>query len=99
DLRELRVEDGQVLAPGGPIGAVEEFLVEPIECTRVYHHRPTQSLDQAGQGDAHVTFAFAAQRAVVDVDVELGLARVVQVAAAQAKACAGFRAARTTSSD
>ncbi|MEY2464151.1 MAG: hypothetical protein QOH64_2289, partial [Acidimicrobiaceae bacterium] len=36
-----------------------------------------------GQGDAHVSFACAAHRAVVDVDAELGLVRVVHVATAQ----------------
>ena len=41
--------------------------------TREYHHRETFPLDANGQGDAHVTFAFAAHRAVVDVDTELGL--------------------------
>jgi CO/xanthine dehydrogenase Mo-binding subunit len=55
----------------------------PVEATREYHHRVTQPLDAKGQGDAHVTFAFAAHRAVVDVDVELGLVRVVEIATAQ----------------
>ncbi len=54
-----------------------------IEMTREYHHRPTVPLDELGQGDAHVTFAFAAHRAVVDVDTELGLVRVVEIATAQ----------------
>jgi CO/xanthine dehydrogenase Mo-binding subunit len=54
-----------------------------IEMTREYHHRETQKLDAKGQGDAHVTFAFAAHRAVVDVDTELGLVRVVEIATAQ----------------
>jgi CO/xanthine dehydrogenase Mo-binding subunit len=54
-----------------------------IEAVREYHHRPTVPLDERGQGDAHVTFAFAAHRAVVDVDVELGLVRVVEIATAQ----------------
>jgi CO/xanthine dehydrogenase Mo-binding subunit len=54
-----------------------------IEVTREYRHRPTQPLDERGQGDAHVTFAFAAHRAVVDVDTELGLVRVVEIATAQ----------------
>jgi xanthine dehydrogenase D subunit len=58
-------------------------LDEPIEATREYHHRPTFPLDDRGQGDAHVTFAFAAHRAVVDVDTELGLVRVVEIATAQ----------------
>ena len=48
-----------------------------------YHHRVTHPLDADGQGDAHVAFAFAAHRAVVDVDPELGLVRVVQIATAQ----------------
>lgn len=54
-----------------------------IEATRQYHHRPTSKLDAKGQGDAHVTFAFAAHRAVVDVDTELGLVRVIEIATAQ----------------
>ena len=58
-------------------------LDEPIEATREYHHRETFPLDENGQGDAHVTFAFAAHRAVVDVDTELGLVRVVEIATAQ----------------
>jgi CO/xanthine dehydrogenase Mo-binding subunit len=54
-----------------------------LEATREYHHRPTVRLDEKGQGDAHVTFAFAAHRAVVDVDTELGLVKVVEIATAQ----------------
>jgi CO/xanthine dehydrogenase Mo-binding subunit len=38
---------------------------------------------ETGQGDAHAAFAFVAHRAVVDVDVELGLARVVELVCAQ----------------
>jgi len=55
----------------------------PITRTATYHHRPTTGFDERGQGDIHVTFAFVAERAVVDVDEELGLARVVQLAVAQ----------------
>jgi CO/xanthine dehydrogenase Mo-binding subunit len=58
-------------------------LDEPVTATRTYHHRVTQALDENGQGDVHVSFAFAAERAVVEVDIELGLVRVVQIAAAQ----------------
>jgi CO/xanthine dehydrogenase Mo-binding subunit len=36
-----------------------------------------------GQGDAHVQWAFSAHRAVVDVDIELGLVKVVELACAQ----------------
>ena len=62
---------------------IVEFLDPPIEATRTYHHRPTRALDRNGQGDPHVAFAFAAARAVVEVDRELGLVRVVQLAVAQ----------------
>ena len=55
-----------------------------IEYTFVYHHRPTEPIDDVrGQGDAHIAFAYAAHRAVVDVDTELGLVRVVELATAQ----------------
>ena len=55
----------------------------PVEATRVFHHRPTGKLDANGHGDPHVTFAFGAARAVVEVDQELGLVRVVQLAVTQ----------------
>ena len=58
-------------------------LRRPVEATRVFHHRRTGKLDANGQGDPHVTFAFGAARAVVEVDTELGLVRVVQLAVAQ----------------
>lgn len=48
-----------------------------------YHHPPTEELDENGQGDCHTAFAFVAHRAVVDVDPDLGLVKVVQVATAQ----------------
>ena len=58
-------------------------LRRPVEATRVFHHRTTGKLDANGQGDPHVTFAFGAARAVVEVDQELGLVRVLQLAVAQ----------------
>jgi xanthine dehydrogenase D subunit len=48
-----------------------------------FHHRPTEELDENGQGRCHTAFAFVAQRAVVDVDPDLGLVKVVQIATAQ----------------
>jgi len=80
---DLRLAGGMVLAGNEPVGAIQEFLAEPIEATRVYHHRPTTPLDARGQGAPHVAFAFAAERAVVEVDEDLGLVRVVQIAAVQ----------------
>ena len=54
-----------------------------IDQTFEHHHQPTEELDENGQGDCHVAFAFVAHRVVVDVDPELGLVKVVQVATAQ----------------
>lgn len=54
-----------------------------LEATEEYHHKPTEELDENGQGNVHTAFAFTAQRAVVDVDPELGLVKVVQIATAQ----------------
>ncbi len=54
-----------------------------LDETFEHHHRPTEDLDENGQGNCHTAFAFVAQRAVVDVDPELGLVKVVQIATAQ----------------
>jgi xanthine dehydrogenase D subunit len=79
---ELSVEDGVIHSDGAAVGEVIDFLKEPVVATRVFRHRTTTALDHLGQGDVHVMFAFCAQRAVVEVDEELGLVRVVQVASA-----------------
>ncbi len=76
-LEACRAVRAELAARGG------DLTGGPISCTREFHHRPTDQLDAEGQGDIHVSFAFTAQRAVVDVDTELGLVRVVQIAAAQ----------------
>ncbi|MGW4801392.1 molybdopterin cofactor-binding domain-containing protein, partial [Nonomuraea sp. NPDC004297] len=56
----------------------------PIEETREYRHRPTFPMDPlTGQGDSHTQLALCVHRAVVDVDVELGLVKVVELAAVQ----------------
>jgi CO/xanthine dehydrogenase Mo-binding subunit len=58
-----------------------------VDVERVYRHRPTGHLDpetgQVGALPAHVAFACAAMKVVVEVDVELGLTRVVWIGAAQ----------------
>ncbi|MBO3745681.1 molybdopterin-dependent oxidoreductase [Streptosporangiaceae bacterium NEAU-GS5] len=56
----------------------------PIEETREYRHRRTFPMDPVtGQGDSHTQLALCVHRAVVDVDVELGLVKVVELAAVQ----------------
>jgi xanthine dehydrogenase D subunit len=83
---ELRL-DGEKIA--GPAGEVLLTLAEvlgddAVEETVEWRHRPTHAIDpETGQGDAHVQFAFSAHRAVVDVDVELGLVKVVALDTAQ----------------
>jgi xanthine dehydrogenase D subunit len=81
---DLAIEDGDVVSDGEAVVSLAELLGgEEIEETVEYHHRETQPLDEKGQGDAHLQFAFAAHRAVVEVDTELGLVRVVEIATAQ----------------
>jgi xanthine dehydrogenase D subunit len=79
----LSVEDGRILVDGVALADVDEFLDQPIEVTRRYHHRQTTPLDENGQGDVHVIFVFGGERAVVEVDADLGLTRVVEIAAVQ----------------
>ena len=85
---KLRLAGGQVWPAGpdaAPLGGIEGFLGEEvIEETVQWRHRPTQPIDpETGQGFAHVQYAFAAHRAVVDVDTELGLVKVVALDCAQ----------------
>jgi xanthine dehydrogenase D subunit len=72
-------------ADGQPLAAMAEVIgSEVIEETSVWRHRPTRPIDpETGQGFAHVQYAFAAHRAVVDVDTELGLIKVVELACTQ----------------
>jgi CO/xanthine dehydrogenase Mo-binding subunit len=59
------------------------LLGEPIDKTVTHRHRETEARNETTQNQGHVAFLFAAHRAVVDVDVETGLVKVVQVATAQ----------------
>jgi CO/xanthine dehydrogenase Mo-binding subunit len=61
---------------------------ETIDVERVYHHRRTVPLDPetgqiTGPDGAHVAYVCSAMKVVVEVDVELGLTRVVWVGTAQ----------------
>jgi CO/xanthine dehydrogenase Mo-binding subunit len=86
DPSTLALRDGLVVtAEGEPVAVLADALGgDAIEETREFRHPATARLDpETGQGHAHAQHAFAAHRAVVDVDVELGLARVVELATAQ----------------
>ena len=51
----------------------------PVEQWVRYRHPPTEEPDDLGQGNPHAGFVVASHRAVVDVDPELGLVRVVKI--------------------
>ncbi len=76
--RQTTMTGGAVLGACREVRAERDArgLDEPITRTFTYHHRATTGIDENGQGDVHVSFAFAAERAVVEVDEELGLVRV-----------------------
>ncbi len=73
------------------VDSIGDFRISVVEATEgitfsetfEHHHRKTEDLDENGQGNCHVAFAFVAHRAVVDVDCDLGLVKVVQIATAQ----------------
>ncbi|WP_410624292.1 xanthine dehydrogenase subunit D [Amycolatopsis sp. cmx-8-4] len=84
--RKTRVVGGKLVAVDGRVLAdLADVLAEDVyDETVEWRHRPTTPLDpETGQGTAHVQYAFAAHRAVVDVDVELGLVKVVALDCAQ----------------
>ncbi len=62
---------------------VADLLDEPVERLVKHRHRPTEPRNPTTQNNGHVAFLFAAHRATVDVDVETGLVKVVQVATTQ----------------
>ncbi len=81
----VRIEETDIVdtLSGRRIAVSEASKGVNLDRTEEYHHPPTEDLDENGQGKCHVAFAFVAHRAVVDVDVELGLVKVVQIATAQ----------------
>lgn len=83
---ELLLESGKVVTDGGEVLAdlVDVLEDESVDLELEWRHRPTQAFDlRTGQGNGHVQYSFAAHRAVVEVDTELGLVKVVELAVAQ----------------
>lgn len=60
-----------------------DLVAEGWEETHTFRHPPTETADENGQGRIHADFAVAGHRAVVDLDPELGLLRVVRMDTAQ----------------
>jgi xanthine dehydrogenase D subunit len=85
DPSTLQIQGTDIVDLSG--NAVESVVVatkgKRFSETYEFHHQPTGELDENGQGNCHTAFAFVAHRAVVDVDPELGLVKVVQIATAQ----------------
>jgi xanthine dehydrogenase D subunit len=83
---DVQLAGGKVLSvASGVLADLAEVLGEAVvEQTVVFRHRPTVPLDPVtGQGGSHVQLALCVHRATVDVDVELGLVKVVELAAVQ----------------
>ena len=83
---DLSLVGGKVVsASAGVLISMVDLLGDhAIDLTREHHHRPTVPFDkETGQGFGHVQYTFCAHRAVVDVDLDLGLVKVVELAAAQ----------------
>jgi xanthine dehydrogenase D subunit len=82
DALELR--NGRIRSLNGELDlSLAEATATPVSELVEFHHEPTERLDENGQGNAHVSFAVSAHRAVVDVDRDLGLLRVVEMATSQ----------------
>ncbi|GGX68602.1 oxidoreductase [Streptomyces hiroshimensis] len=81
----LTITDGKITSYDGVLSTTVAEALEGKElwATAQCRPHPTEPLDESGQGDAFVGIAFCAVRAVVDVDVELGSVRVVEMAVAQ----------------
>ncbi|MGY1733802.1 xanthine dehydrogenase subunit D [Geodermatophilus sp. SYSU D01045] len=85
-VTDLRLDGGKVVSDleGVALPLADVLGDEAVEETVEWRHRPTQAIDpETGQGFAHVQYAFSAHRAVVDVDTELGLVKVVEMACTQ----------------
>ncbi|MBY8887991.1 xanthine dehydrogenase family protein molybdopterin-binding subunit [Streptomyces sp. PTM05] len=81
----LAIADGKITSYDGVLSTTVAEALEGKElwATAQCRPHPTEHLDEYGHGDAFVGLAFAAVRAVVDVDIELGTVRVVEMAVAQ----------------
>ncbi|MFF5335430.1 xanthine dehydrogenase family protein molybdopterin-binding subunit [Streptomyces sp. NPDC013181] len=83
---ELLLEGGKVVTDGGEVLAdlVDVLEDEAVDIELEWRHRPTEPFDlRTGQGNGHVQYSIAAHRAVVEVDTELGLVKVIELACAQ----------------
>ena len=79
-----RLDDAGVWRGEELLATLADLLAAgPLEQHTRFRHAPTEAPNATGQGNLHAGFCVAAHRAVVDVDPELGLVRVVRVDTAQ----------------
>ncbi|MBN2113030.1 MAG: molybdopterin-dependent oxidoreductase, partial [Acidimicrobiia bacterium] len=79
-----RLDDAGVWRGDELVALLPDLLAAgPLEHHTRFRHAPTEPPNATGQGNLHAGFSVAAHRAVVDVDPELGLVRVVRVDTAQ----------------
>ncbi|MFL1439881.1 molybdopterin cofactor-binding domain-containing protein, partial [Nocardiopsis protaetiae] len=87
DDEDLTLTGGKLVSRTlGALVSLTDLLADGtvVEQTREYHHRPTEMLDPTlGQGSSHTQFGMCVHRAVVDVDIELGLVKVIALDAVQ----------------
>ncbi len=76
-------DDVGVWRDGELVASFEEVATHNLSKTVTFRHPPTSAPDAEGQGVVHADFAVAGHRAVVDVDPELGLVKVLRVDTAQ----------------
>ncbi|PWI10314.1 oxidoreductase [Streptomyces sp. NWU339] len=81
----LQITDGRITSYDGVLSTTVAEALDGKElwATAQCRPHPTEPLDESGQGDAFVGMSFCAIRAVVDVDIEIGSVRVVELAVAQ----------------
>lgn len=81
----LQINDGKITSYDGVLSTTVTEALDGKElwATAQCRPHPTEPLNEAYQGDAFVGMSFCAIRAVVDVDIEIGSVRVVELAVAQ----------------
>ncbi|HJR91745.1 MAG TPA: molybdopterin cofactor-binding domain-containing protein [Acidimicrobiia bacterium] len=77
------LDDAGVWRGNELVASIAEVTRETWAETVTFRHPATERPDENGQGTIHADLAVAAHRAVVDVDPELGMVRVVRVDTAQ----------------
>jgi len=89
DDAALGIENGELVAIDGggrrsaiPLAYLPADARGDVDVGHGTFNPPTVPLDADGQGEPYATYAFAAQMAVVEVDLELGATRVLGITAA-----------------